>query len=77
MIFNLHTVLLLFFGVSIAIAFVALCDMLSDRFDNDFYNLFGLTGFIVIIVITLDAVFGIKLSELCLELWRRLSLRFL
>jgi hypothetical protein len=77
MIFNLHTVLLLFFGVSIAIAFVALCDMLPDRSGNDLYNLFGLTGFIVIIVTTLDAVFGIKLSGLCSELWRQFSLRFL
>jgi hypothetical protein len=77
MIFNLYTVLLLFFGVSIAIAFAALCDKLSDRFDDDSYTLFGLIGFIVIIVITLDAVFGIKLLALCSELWRQFLLRFL
>jgi hypothetical protein len=73
---DLHPVLLLFFAVSIATVFLALCIRISDRFDNEwryFYNLLGLIGFAVIIAITLDVVFGIKLSEL----WRQISLRFL
>ena len=74
---DLYPVLLLFFGVSIAIAFIALCDVISDKSNNDFYSLLGLIGFILIITITIDVVFGIKLLELWSELWRQFSLRFL
>ncbi len=73
---DLYPVFLLFVGVSIAVAFIALCDKISRSFDykwSGFYNLLGLIGFVVIIAKTLDVVLGIKLSEL----WRQFSLHFL
>ena len=70
---DLYPVLLLFLGVSIAVAFIALCDKISKRFDykwNSFYNFLGLIGFAVIIAITFEVSFGVKLSYI----WREISL---